>query len=174
MTVDAAMDEHPIAQQIQALLEDNGCVFHVSHHPPVRTSEEAAAMRAGYTLRQGAKAIILRAKVAGQGDRFSMLVFPADKRFDSSKVKQLLNAKDIRFATEEEVDRLTGGVKPGGVPPFGNLFGLPVFSDEAIFENREIIFNAGRTTSIAMQSADYRRLAQPLVCDIVSAGSDRL
>jgi Ala-tRNA(Pro) deacylase len=55
-------------------------------------------------------------------------------------------------------------VEPGGVPPFGNLFGLRVITDENIFENEEIIFNAGdRRVSIALKSEDYRRIAEPEV-----------
>jgi Ala-tRNA(Pro) deacylase len=96
-----------------------------------------------------------------------MLVMPADQKFDSSKVKQILHAKDIRFASEDVVEEITGGVKPGGVPPFGNLFGLEVVSDKTLYDNEKIVFNAGRTTSIAMYSADYKQLVQPEVAEIV-------
>lgn len=115
------MAEHPIAQQILDLLQRRDCWFETFEHEPVRTSEEAAALRDGYTLQQGAKAIIVRAKVPNEGKKFIMLVMPADQKFDNTKVKQALHAKDIRFATEQEVEEITNGVKPGGVPPFGNL-----------------------------------------------------
>ena len=67
----------------------------------------------------------------------------------------------------EEVDELTGGVEPGGVPPFGGLFGLDIICDTALFENDSIVFNAGdRSFSIGMKADDYRRLADPTVVDI--------
>ncbi len=91
-----------------------------------------------------------------------MLVIPGDSRFDAEKVKKLFEAKDIRFATEEEVKQVTNGIEPGGVPPFGNLFGLEVVADSTLFDNQKIIFNAGdRRFSIAMESADFKKLVGP-------------
>jgi Ala-tRNA(Pro) deacylase len=46
------------------------------------------------------------------------------------------------------------------VPPFGNLFGLPVLLDEALCANEEVVFNAGsHTVSITMRCADLVRLS---------------
>jgi prolyl-tRNA editing enzyme YbaK/EbsC (Cys-tRNA(Pro) deacylase) len=159
--------EHPIHQQVTDILRQHDCWFEEFEHEAVRTSEEAAKIRPGYTLQQGAKAIIIRAKVPNEGKKFVMLVMPADQKFDSVKVKQALRAKDIRFATEDEVEEITKGVKPGGVPPFGNLFGLEVVSDKTLYDNEKIVFNAGRTSSIGMMSADYKLLVQPNVTEIV-------
>ena len=159
--------EHPIHQQIVDLLQQHGCWFEEFVHEQVRTSEEAAKLRPGYTMQQGAKALIIRAKIPNIGKKFVMLVMPGDQKFDGAKVKALLHSKDIRFVTEQEVEEITGGVKPGGVPPFGNLFGLEVISDPSIYKNEKIIFNAGRTTSIAMKSTDYKRLVNPKIENII-------
>lgn len=159
---------HSVVQQITDLLTEHHVPFRTFKHAPVRTSEEAAALRPEFTMHQGAKALIVRAKKEGE-PFFVMLVFPADLKFDSKKVKTAIRAKSISFATEEEVARLTGGVQIGGVPPFGNLFGLPVYTDESLFGNDEIIFNAGdRSFSIAMASGDYRDLVQPIVSHLVA------
>ena len=160
--------EHPIAQQILDLLGQHNCWFESFEHEPVRTSEEAAALRDGYDLQQGAKAIIIRVKIPNEGKKLVMLVIPADQKFDSAKVKQALHTKDLRFATEDEVEEVTNGVKPGGVPPFGSLFSLEVVSDASLYDNEKIIFNAGRNVSIAMRSADYRTLVDPKVMEIIS------
>ena len=54
---------HPVSRQILDLLASEGCWRETfRHHVAVRTSEEAAAARPGYSLNQGAKAIILRVK----------------------------------------------------------------------------------------------------------------
>jgi prolyl-tRNA editing enzyme YbaK/EbsC (Cys-tRNA(Pro) deacylase) len=159
--------EHPINRQITDLLRHQNYWFEEFQHDQVRTSEEAAKTRPGYSLQQGAKAIIIRIKVPNEGKKFVMLVMPADQKFDSSKVKQLLSAKDIRFATEDEVEGITKGVKPGGVPPFGNLFGLEVVSDKTLYDNEKIVFNAGRTSSIGMKSEDYETLVKPKVEEII-------
>ncbi|MBZ0302818.1 MAG: hypothetical protein K8J31_23945 [Anaerolineae bacterium] len=161
-------DYHPITAQITSLLDANECWYETFEHEPVRTSEEAARTRPGYTLQQGAKAIIVRVKRSKTEKLFAMLVFPADRAFDSRKVKAYFQAKDIRFATEEEVHELTSGVQVGGVPPFGNLFELPVYAAPELFDQEKIVFNAGdRRFSVAMKSADYRQLVQPTLTDLL-------
>jgi prolyl-tRNA editing enzyme YbaK/EbsC (Cys-tRNA(Pro) deacylase) len=40
-------------------------------------------------------------------------------------------------------------------------------SDTSLYDNEKIIFNAGRISSIAMKSSDYKLLVQPVVGDIV-------
>jgi Ala-tRNA(Pro) deacylase len=159
--------EHPIAHKIVAVLTEHKYWYKTFEHAMVRTSEDAALVRPGYSLEQGAKALIVRLKIPNEGKRFVMLVMPAHQKFDASKVKALTGSKDIRFATESEVESITDGVKPGGVPPFGNLFSLPVLADGTLFDQDKIIFNAGRTVSIAMKSADYKKLVQPLIASII-------
>ncbi|PIP50407.1 MAG: hypothetical protein COX12_01450 [Candidatus Brennerbacteria bacterium CG23_combo_of_CG06-09_8_20_14_all_44_41] len=155
---------HPVTEQIRQLLTVHQIWFETFEHAPVRTSEEAAEIRTGYSLHQGAKAMIVRVKKSETEKSFAMLVFPGDLRFDTDKVKAFFHAKDIRFATEEEVKTLTNGVLPGGIPPFGNLFNLTVVVDPKLFENEKIVFNAGdRSFSIAMKSGDYRTLVNPQI-----------
>ncbi len=161
------MEYHPVVEKIGNLLRDNSVEFESFEHEPVRTSEEAAKVRTGYRLEQGAKAIIARVKEAGKGKRFVMFVMPGNKKFDAVKIKVNLGLGDIRFATEQEVSEITSGVLPGGVPPFGNIFGIDVFADKGLFDNERIIFNAGdRSYSIGMKSADYMRVFHPNVSDI--------
>ena len=87
----------------------------------------------------------------------------------SKKVKDYYKAKDIRFATEQEVLDLTNGVQIGAVPPFGNRFNLEVLVDPKLLKNEKIVFNAGdRSFSIAMKSEDYKKLVNPKIVDITS------
>ena len=159
---------HPTVSQIIKLLKNHHCWFETFEHNPVRTSEEAAKTRNGYFLHQGAKVIIVRVKVTHSDKKFVMLVFPGDMRFDNNKIKFLFNAKDIRFATEQEVSDLTSGIQPGGVPPFGNLFNMEVLADPTLFENKKTVFNAGdRSFSVAMESAHYKEIVNPRVESII-------
>jgi prolyl-tRNA editing enzyme YbaK/EbsC (Cys-tRNA(Pro) deacylase) len=168
---------HPMTQVLEELLQREGCWYTTFDHAEVRTSEEAAATRPGYTLHQGAKALIMRCKFRGGTTGFAMLVINADLGCDNRKAKQLLDAKDMRFATEAEVAELTNGILPGGVPPFGNLFGLPVLAHTGLPPLERIVFNCGdRRKSIAMATSDYLRLVAPRLVDLArepaAAGSD--
>ena len=163
---------HPTVALIRDLLDTAGAPYKTFEHEPVRTSAEAAKLRPEYSLRQGAKALVVKTKSKG----FVMLVVPGDRRFNESKVKKALEIKEIRFATETEVGELTllpgseqaGGIQIGGVPPFANLFSLPVYADPQLLANEEIIFNAGdRAFSIAMRSSDWQKVVNPVVVEIV-------
>lgn len=162
------MDYHPLTQKIKNLLTEHKVWFETFEHEPVTTSEEAANVRTGgYTIKQGAKALILRIKQNGT-TKFVMAVLPGDQKFSKQKIQHIFNSKDLRFATVEEISEITDGVQIGGVPPFGNLFGLEVVADESLFINEKIIFNAGdRRYSIAMKSEDYKKVVNPTVASIV-------
>lgn len=162
------MNYHKITQEILDILNKNDLWYETFEHEEVKTSKEAADIREGYKLEQGAKALIIRVKYTKTKKEFLMLVIPANKRFDNRKVKDLLDAKDIRFATAEEIEDKTDGVKIGGVPPFGNLFNMKVIVDPLLFENEKIVFNAGdRRFSLAMKSTDYKDITSPKIKDII-------
>ncbi|GIK83989.1 MAG: deacylase [Patescibacteria group bacterium] len=155
---------HPTVQAIVALLEKNNIRFETFEHEPVRTSEEAAQVRTGYSLQQGAKALILRIKMPGNQNHFAQFVVPGDKKVNSKVVTQLLGAKNIRFAHPEEIAEITQGIEIGGIPPFGNLFGLSVYVDTSLLKQEKIIFNAGdRSFSIGMKLKDYLDVVKPIV-----------
>jgi Ala-tRNA(Pro) deacylase len=106
-----------------------------------------------------AKTIVVKAD-----DGFAMAVMPATARADFGKLKSALGVKEIRLATELEFTGLFPDCDVGAMPPFGNLYGIPVYVDEALAEDEEIIFNAGtHQDTIRMRYADFARLAQPKV-----------
>ena len=143
--------------KIKAFLDENNISYQFKEHEPVRTSEEAAAVR-GEDIKIGAKALLLKAD-----DKFVMVVLSAAKKIDSKRVKEILNVKSLRFATPEEVMEKTG-CEPGGVPPFSNVFGLDLFVDKSIAQNEFMAFNAGeRTKSLKMKTKDYLGLLKPRI-----------
>jgi len=96
-----------------------------------------------------------------------MFVVQGSKKFDVQKVKEQFGLSDIRFAIVEEVLKITDGVLPGGIPPFGNLFGLEVYVDRGLLQNEKIVFNAGdKSFSIGMKSSDYISVVNPIIGDI--------
>jgi len=56
------------------------------------------------------------------------------------------------------------------MPPFGNLYGVPVFVEESLTKDKEISFNAGTHNELMRISyADFERLVQPTVTRFSSA-----
>lgn len=161
------MGYHKTVTLIINLLKSKNAWYETFEHSEVRTCEEAANTRPGYTIQQGSKALILKYKKEGNY-LFVMFVMQGSDKLDSKKAKKLVESSSLTFASPEEVAKLTDGILVGGVPPFGNLFGLKVYADTKLFNNEKIVFNAGdRCFSIAMYSRDYREIVKPDVVDLV-------
>lgn len=145
------------------MLEENKIDFKVTEHKPVLTCEEAAEVR-GVDLASGSKAMLLKdtgKKLALEGVPFYLAVLSASCKFSSKAFKKIINCKSIRFATPEEVFTTTGCL-PGAVPPFGKIFGIPVWVDRSLSKQENINFNCGlRTHSMAMTYADYFKVEAP-------------
>ncbi|HEV3084978.1 MAG TPA: YbaK/EbsC family protein [Gemmataceae bacterium] len=149
-----------VFERIETWLEKEGVPFTVLRHEPVFTSEQAAAIR-GTSLASGAKALVVRA-----GEKFVLIVLPADRKLDSKKARDFFGVKSIRFANKEEVVELTG-LQPGSIPPFGSLFNLPTYCDPALAENPSINFNAGdHSISVQMSYADYVAAEKPILTTV--------
>jgi len=51
------------------------------------------------------------------------------------------------------------------MPPFGALYNLPVYVDESLAKDPEVVFNAGtHHDAVRMRYEDFVRLARPIVC----------
>ena len=51
------------------------------------------------------------------------------------------------------------------MPPFGNLYDMPVYADVSLGENEEITFSAGTHRELVrMNWSDMLRLVNPTVC----------
>lgn len=155
---------HPIVTALRSLLDERGVSYRYLEHEEGTTSEEMVHIRKDYSLSEGAKALILKTDTG-----FMQVVVPGDRKFQNKKLRSIAKVRNIRFATPEELAEITNGILPGAVPPFGNLFSIPVYADEALFSRDHIVFNCGeRSASIAMKPADYRGIVQPIIADISS------
>jgi Ala-tRNA(Pro) deacylase len=151
------IETSPVFEKIITLLKQNGIPYQLFEHEPVFTSEQAAKIR-NTKMCQGAKAIIFKA-----GDKPVLIVVPGDKKVDTKIFKKLYQIKNLRLLTADEVRELTG-LEIGAIPPFGSAMNLKTYCDQKVFENEEIVFNAGaHTKSVLMKSKDFESLENPIV-----------
>jgi Ala-tRNA(Pro) deacylase len=139
-------------------LKQRGIRFSHSIHSPAYTARETAD--ADRIFPQGfAKIVVYR------GDNgYGMLVLPADSVADLTEVCQLLGLTEIRLATESELAELFPDCEIGAMPPFGNLFDMPVLVDENIANAEFMAFNAGTHRDVIhMKVSDFHNLVIPLV-----------
>ncbi len=140
--------ETEVTRRIIKFLRSEKIDFEKLEHVPVTTSSAASGAR-GSRLSQGAKAIVVKAN-----DRYYHLIISAAVRVDNSKLRKILGTRRVRFATADELFELTGCL-PGAVPPFGNIFGLPVIMDSALLSEDIVYFNCGsHTISLRMSGSD--------------------
>lgn len=139
-------------------LNDNKIQYQAIAHDPAFTAHDVA--RATHVPDcELAKAIIVRADGG-----FWMAVLRADQAIDQNLLRKALGAKELHFAHEEDLSFLFPDCQTGAMPPFGNLYGVPVVVDTALSEDEEIVFNAcTHTRAIRMKYTDYAKLVCPRI-----------
>jgi len=150
--------------RLQELLDSEGVKYVAIRHSPAYTAQEIAASAhvAGEEL---AKTVVV--KLDG---KMAMVVMPAPKRVDLEVMRKEAGADTIELAEEEEFERLFPGCELGAMPPFGNLFNMPVFVDRSLGEHDEIAFNAGSHIElIRMPYTEFARLVRPQRADLAAA-----
>ena len=74
---------------------------------------------------------------------------------------------EARLAHEDEFSVLFSDCELGAMPPFGNLYGIPVVLDVSLTDDPEIVFQAGtHTDSMKIRYPDYVRLVRPQIVDV--------
>lgn len=139
-------------------LDAHNVAYVVISHSPAYTAQGIAGL-AHIPGKDLAKTVIVRLD-----GRLVMAVLPAKFHVNLELLMKATNAKSIALATEEEFKDRFPQCEPGAMPPFGNLFGLNVFADDSLEEDKEIAFNAGTHRElIRMAWEDFKRLAEPMV-----------
>jgi Ala-tRNA(Pro) deacylase len=145
-------------EQIEAYLNENGVPFEVKRHETAYTmSEVAAALHE--SGKHVAKVVMVKA-----GTGMVMLVLPSSCRLNMDQVRDVLAAGKVRLAQEGELGDLFADCAPGAMPPFGNLYGVPVYVDRALTGQASILFRAGTHQHVMKVAyADFARLVRPTV-----------
>ncbi|MGH9650450.1 MAG: aminoacyl-tRNA deacylase, partial [Terriglobales bacterium] len=96
--------------------------------------------------------------------KMAMAVLSASRHVDMGAVKAAAGAKHAALATEAEFRERFPDCETGAMPPFGNLYGMPVFVEEALTRDQEIAFNAGSHNEIIrLAYEDFARLVKPTI-----------
>jgi len=144
--------------RLEEYLRENAVAFQVQHHPRAVTAQEVAAAEhvPGEML---AKTVM----VLADGEMV-MLVLPAPYQVDLEKAGEVLGAKEVRLAEEEEFENAFPDCEVGAMPLFGNLYDLPVYVEEALAEDETIFFRAGtHTDTMSVRYTDFEWLVEPTV-----------
>jgi Ala-tRNA(Pro) deacylase len=154
-----------------ALLDAHGVRYRLIDHPPEGRTDLVSAMR-GHPTRQAAKCLVLIVKLGKKQTRFCLAVVAGDARIDLTRMRQLMEATYVSFASVDVAERLAGSVA-GTILPFAFDPALELIVDPALLANDELYFNAARLDrSLALRTRDYITLARPRIERIAAPSSD--
>jgi Ala-tRNA(Pro) deacylase len=144
--------------RLKEFLDQKGVKYVSIRHSTAYTAQEIAAS-AHVKGRNMAKTVVV--KLDG---RMALAVLPAKYQVDLGRLKQSGGFREAELAHEEEFSKLFPGCETGAMPPFGNLFDLPLYADETLRKDEEIAFNAcSHTELIQIAYKDFERVASPRV-----------
>lgn len=147
-----------ISTRLQEYLTNSDVDYSISVHRPAYTAVETA-LRDHTPARHMAKTVVFVAD-----DAYGMAVLPASMHVDGLLLREAVGATTLRLASESELMRLFPDVEVGAMPPFANLYGVPVYIDEHLASLHEVAFNAGsHAEAIHMRMHDLIRLSGGLV-----------
>lgn len=119
-------------------------------------------------VKEMAKVVIVKVD-----DRFVMTVLPASWNVDLHRLREAFGTNHVRLATEDEFKGLFPDCELGAMPPFGILYGLPVYVDRSLSEDDQIIFEAGtHSEAIRMRYMDFAALVFPVVTEFHRSPSE--
>lgn len=147
-------------EQLEQYLRDRQVAYLIQHHPQVYTSQNIAECE-HISGKKVAKSVI----VIADGNE-ALLVLPATCRVDLDKARSCLKARDVRLAREEEFRNSFPDCEVGAMPPFGNLYHLPVYVELSLTGQETIVFPCGtHTETMSLKYADFERLVQPTIAE---------
>jgi len=145
-------------KKLKDFLDGETIKYVAIRHPTAYTAQDIAAS-AHIPGKELAKTVMV--KIDG---RMTMVVLPASYRVDFDLLRRASGAATIEMASEEEFKSLFPGCVVGAMPPFGNLYGMPVYVAQSLAENEEIAFNAGTHSElIKLKYKDFERAVEPMV-----------
>lgn len=150
-----------VNEKLRKYLDDSGVPYEVITHGEAYTAQEIAE---SMHVKGGklAKVVMLKSEIG-----FIMAVVPADRVVDISKLRQAMNIKMAALAGESEFKSVFPDCDVGAMPPFGNLYGIPVSVDKSLAGD-DIVFQAGtHYEAIRMRFDDYKELVRPLIMSAV-------
>ncbi len=146
------------ARKMREFLNKNDIRYVTVQHSPAYTAQAVAAS-AHVPSKEMAKTVML--DIDG---KMAMAVLPASYQVNFDQLKEALNAGSISLSHENDFKDRFPDCEPGAMPPFGNLYGMPVFVSESLAEDEYMAFSAGSHHEVVLMTyADYQRLVAPSI-----------
>lgn len=146
--------------KLKEFLNDHQVKYVTMSHSPAFTSPEIAAA-AHVSGKHLAKTVMV--KINGN---LAMVVVPSNEKVNFAKMREIAGGQ-VDLASEMEFKEKFPDCEPGTMPPFGNLYNMPVYVSAHLAAQHDIAFPAGLHSELMkMAFADFERLAKPKIVDL--------
>jgi Ala-tRNA(Pro) deacylase len=147
-----------VSTRLRSTLEENEIEFATISHVPTYSAQYSAEMMhvPGGDV---AKAVLLRSC-----NQNLLVLLPAPYHINLSRLSAAVGAP-VQMIDEGTCNRVFSDCEPGSIPAFGELYGLPVYIDQSLADDPELVLSTGsHADAIQMSSADFIRLVRPRIC----------
>jgi Ala-tRNA(Pro) deacylase len=154
--------------KLREFLDQHNVKYLVMSHSIAYTAQGIAAL-VHLSGKKLAKTVIVKT------DRgLAMAVVPASCHVDLHLLGQAAGSKKVELASEQEFKDQFPDCETGAMPPFGNLYNMPVFVDESLAAHDEITFNAGTHRELVRLTwKDFVELVKPSVGNLTGGAVAR-
>jgi Ala-tRNA(Pro) deacylase len=143
---------------IKNMLQQGGVAFEELHHSEAFTAQEVA-QREHITGHRVAKVVVVMAD-----GRPVELILPASRRVQLDRVEELLSARNVRLATEAELNQYFTDCEVGAIPALRHWQNVEVMMDESLKTKGDILFQAGtHSDAVRMRFDDWFHMVNPRV-----------
>jgi Ala-tRNA(Pro) deacylase len=147
-----------LMQQLTNYLELADIDYQSQSHPLAYTAQQIAEL-----CKVNGVSFAKTVMVVVDGN-LAMIVMPASCTIDFGNIAQAIDATRVDLAYEHQFRNAFPDCETGAMPPFGNLFNIPVYLCDVLSKQPMMSFNAGNHRELLqMKSADFVELVQPTV-----------
>lgn len=151
-----------LSNRLRRFLQDEAADYRLLSHADAYAAQRVAAA-VHVPGRQMAKPVVVR----DAGGELMMVVLPATERLHLPTLALAVGHASLSLVDERELTDLFPDCEVGAVPPFGSLYGLPVYVDSCLREQPELFFQGGdHREVVAMRWPEFERLCRPVVGQI--------
>lgn len=132
--------------------------FSLEAHSRAFTAQEVAERTHVHGLNM-AKVVVLICN-----DSLALCILPAHFHVNCTAMAEEIGVSEVRVAHENEFAYHFPQCELGAIPPFSELWGMPVYMSFAFDITQDLVFNAGSWSEVArMPCNEYIRIEEPRV-----------
>ena len=144
-------------------LDNHQAKFSLETHSKAFTALEVAERTHVHGLNMG-KVVVLVCDGC-----LALCLLPAHYHVNCASFAEEIGVSDVRLAHESEFSDHFPQCELGAIPPFSELWGMPIYMSFAFDISQDLVFNAGNWSEVARMSCnEYIRIEEP---KIISKGA---